>query len=132
MLFLAALSFVILSLLSRDYTQARIPIFDLYPQRIIPLSTAVAITSIFLGFSLYAINTIAQTIIQRDSLPDLRGRVFTVQFMVANLFGLAPLIAAALLADFLGIPILLRWLGIGCALVGFLTLLSALFPQKRR
>lgn len=131
MLFLAALTFGILSLLSRDYTNARIPIFDLYPQRIVPLSTAVAINSIFLGFSLYAINTIAQTTIQRDSLPSLRGRVFTVQFMIANLLGLAPLIAASLLADYLGVPVLLRWLGIACLVVALLTLLSALFPQKR-
>lgn len=131
MILLTGLSFAMLDFLSRDYTSQRIAILDIYPQRIVSLSVMVAITALFMGFALYSINTIAQTNIQRYSPPKLRGRVFTVQYMLANLGGLVPLLAAAALADLLGIPVLMRLLAMIAFFVGGLTFLSALNPQPQ-
>lgn len=131
MILLTGSSFALLGFLSRDYTSQRIPILDIYPQRLVSLSTLVALTALFMGFGLYSINTIAQTNIQRYSPPKLRGRVFTVQYMLANLVGLIPLLAAAALADLLGIPELMRWLAMIAFFVGGLTFLSAMRPQKQ-
>lgn len=124
------LSFSLLGFISRDYTSLRIPLLDVYPNRLFPLSTMVALTAMPLGFTLYAVNTVAQTTIQRVTPSSLRGRVFTVQFMLANLVGLAPLLLAASIADLIGIPSLLNWLAIACFTVGLMTLYTAARPTE--
>jgi len=89
------------------------------------LDEQVALTVMPLGFGLYVINTIAQTTLQRLTPEALRGRVFTVQFMMASLIGLAPLLIAATLADIIGIPAMLFWLSVGCLLVGAFSIYDA-------
>ncbi|NOX62714.1 MAG: MFS transporter [Chloroflexi bacterium] len=126
MLMLTGAGFGVLAFVSRDYSSLRIPIFDVYPQRLLPLTGMVALTALFIGFGLYSVNTIAQTTVQRFTPAGLRGRVFTVQFMLANLVGLIPLLGAATLADLLGIPILIRWIAIAAIGVAVLTLVYAL------
>ncbi len=117
MLLLTAASFGLLGFLSRDYSTLRIPIFDVYPERLISLTVMVSFTALVAGFAIYGVITIAQTTIQRQTPQGLRGRVFTVQFMLTNLIGMIPLLAAASLADILGIPEMMRWLAIACVLV---------------
>lgn len=112
MLCLTAASFAHLSFISRDYSHLRIPIFDVYPERLIPLTTMVSLTGLVAGFALYSVITIAQTGIQRLTPATLRGRVFTAQFMLTNLIGMIPLLAAASVADWLGIPEMIRWLAL--------------------
>ena len=126
MLTLTGVGFGFLAYISRDYSALRIPILDVYPQRVLPLTGMVAINALFIGFGLYSVNTIAQTVVQRYTPAGLRGRVFTVQFMLANLVGLIPLLGAATLADLLGIPVLIRWIAIAAILVAVITLLYAL------
>ena len=124
MLVLTTLSFGMLALISFDYTASRIPNVQV-SEHVSTTMLLVALTMLPLGFSLYIINTLAQTELQRRTPPSLRGRVFTVQFMMASLVGLAPLLIAATLADLIGIPGMLFWLTVGCALVGALSFYDA-------
>ncbi len=116
MLILTAIAFGLLSLISFDFSALHLPEVQV-SQRITTTSILVALTAIPLGFGLYVINTLAQTTLQRLTPEALRGRVFTVQFMMASLVGLAPMLIAATLADIIGIPALLFWLSVGCLLV---------------
>lgn len=122
MLVVTGISFSIMAFVSRDVSTFNIPILDLYPQSLLPISAWVALAAIPLGFGIYAVNTIAQTVVQRDTPANLRGRVFTVQFMLASLVGLVPTIIAASVADIIGIPLFLRWLAIACLVVGVISL----------
>ncbi len=122
MLIVTGASFAFMAFLSRDYSSLRIPILDLYPQRLLSVSAWVALAAIPLGFGIYGVNTLAQTVVQRDTPPSLRGRVFTVQFMLASLVGLIPTIIAASVADIIGIPLFLRWLAFACLAGGVISL----------
>ncbi|HEY53416.1 MAG TPA: MFS transporter [Caldilineae bacterium] len=130
MLLLTGASFALMAFISQDYYTYFIPILEVYPQRLASLSTWVAVSAIPMGFGLYAVNTIAQTAIQHLTPASLRGRVFTVQFMLASLVGLIPLMAAATLADMIGIPGLLRWLAASCLLVAILSIYSIFHPIR--
>jgi len=122
MLVVTGMSFAIMAFISRDVSALNIPIFDLYPQRLLPVSTWVALAALPLGFGIYSVNTLAQTVVQHDTPAELRGRVFTVQFMLASLVGLIPTIIAASLADIIGIPLFLRWLAMACLVGGVISL----------
>jgi MFS family permease len=130
MLLLTGASFALMAFISQDYYTYFIPILEVYPQRLASLSTWVAVSAIPMGFGLYSVNTIAQTAVQHLTPAALRGRVFTVQFMLASLVGLIPLMAAATLADMIGIPGLLRWLAFSCLLVGILSIYSIFHPLR--
>lgn len=129
MLVITAASFAFMGFLSRDYSTLRIPIFDVYPERLLPLTVMVSATALVAGFAIYGVITIAQTAIQRQTPANLRGRVFTVQFMLTNLIGMIPLLAAAWMADLLGIPEMMRWLAISCTVVGAVSLLALRRPS---
>lgn len=129
MVLVTGASFAFLGFLSRDYGTFRIPIFDVYPERLVSLTVMVSATALVAGFAIYGVITIAQTVIQRQTPANLRGRVFTVQFMLTNLIGMIPLLAAASLADLLGIPEMMRWLAISCALVGGVSMLALRRPS---
>ena len=124
-LIITGISFAIMAFISRDVSTFNIPILDLYPQSLLPISAWVALASIPLGFGIYAVNTLAQTVVQHDTPAELRGRVFTVQFMLASLVGLVPTIIAASVADIIGIPLFLRWLAIACLAGGVVSLYPA-------
>jgi MFS family permease len=124
MLIVTAISFGLLALISYDFTALHLP--DVQVSKNVTTTTLlVALTVMPLGFGLYVINTIAQTTLQRLTPEALRGRVFTVQFMMASLIGLAPLLIAATLADIIGIPAMLFWLSVGCLLVGAFSIYDA-------
>ncbi|MBX7235570.1 MAG: MFS transporter [Caldilineales bacterium] len=129
MLLFTGSSFAFMGFLSRDYSTLRIPIFDVYPERLVPLTVMVSATALVAGFAIYGVLTIAQTAIQRQTPANLRGRVFTVQFMLTNLIGMIPLLAAAWMADLLGIPEMMRWLAISCAVVSAISLLALRRPS---
>ncbi|NOZ49856.1 MAG: MFS transporter [Chloroflexi bacterium] len=128
LIFWVGLSFLALGMLSRDYSTLHIPIFDIYPQRVVTLTALVALVSLNIGFGLYSVNTVAQTVIQSLTPANLRGRVFTVQSMLTYLVGLVPLMVAATLADLVGIPRLMGWLAYACFAVALLTLYSVYHP----
>ena len=124
MLVVTAISFGLLALVSFDISSFPIPEVQ-FTRRITTATILVALAVTPLGFGLYVINTIAQTTLQRLTPEALRGRVFTVQFMMASLVGLAPMLIAATLADIIGIPAMLFWLAVGCLLVGGLSVYDA-------
>jgi len=131
MLALTALSFGLMSLISYDYTALHIPEVQV-SRRVTTASILLALSVVPLGFGLYVINTLAQTTLQRLTPEPLRGRVFTVQFMMASLVGLAPLMLAATLADIIGIPAMLFWLAVSCLIVGAFSLYDAYrHPQEK-
>jgi hypothetical protein len=59
---------------------------------------------LLLGMSLSTANILAQTVLQRESPAHLRGRVFSVQYMLNNLIGIPPMLALGGMADAVGIP----------------------------
>jgi sugar phosphate permease len=69
------------------------------------------------------VNILAQTVLQRESPAHLRGRVFSVQFMLNNLVGIPPLLALGMMADAVGIPpalIIAGLITIGMAVISLL------------
>jgi MFS family permease len=60
--------------------------------------------SLVLGLAMAGVNIVSQTLMQENTPEQLRGRVFSVQFMLNNLVGIPPMLAIAALADLIGIP----------------------------
>ncbi len=60
--------------------------------------------SLSLGLAMATVNIVSQTLLQEHTPDRLRGRVFSVQFMLNNLVGIPPMLAIAALADLVGIP----------------------------
>jgi MFS family permease len=60
--------------------------------------------SLMLGLAMAGVNIVSQTLMQENTPDQLRGRVFSVQFMLNNLVGIPPMLAVAALADVIGIP----------------------------
>ena len=60
--------------------------------------------SFLLGLAMAVVNIVSQTLMQENTPEQLRGRVFSVQFMLNNLVGIPPMLAIAALADLIGIP----------------------------
>lgn len=61
------------------------------------------VMAVALGLGISLVNIPAQTILQEYCPPNLRGRIFAVQFMLANAFSIGPLLFAAGMADLFGI-----------------------------
>jgi MFS family permease len=59
--------------------------------------------AVLAGFAFVAVIVPAQTLIQERSVPDVRGRLFAVQMVLANVASIAPLVALGELADFIGV-----------------------------
>jgi MFS family permease len=59
--------------------------------------------AVLAGFAFVAVIVPAQTLIQERSVPEVRGRLFAVQMVLANVASIAPLVALGELADFIGV-----------------------------
>jgi MFS family permease len=90
---------------------------------------AAILLSLLLGLSMSSVNIVSQTLLQEYTPDRLRGRVFSVQFMLNNLVGIPPMLAVAALADLVGIPQIL--LGIGAAILLVLAITLRLQRQRR-
>lgn len=121
-LLLAAVGFLVLGILSLWFQTHRLQLEPPLPAASYGLVLAVAGVSLLLGFSISGANILAQTIVQEETPPQLRGRIFAVQFMLNNLVGIPPMLTVAGLADWLGIPPVILGLA-GLTLVS--TLISA-------
>ena len=62
------------------------------------------VLGLVLGLCLSTVNILAQTTLQQESPADIRGRVFSVQFMLNNLIGIPPMLDLGGVADAVGIP----------------------------
>lgn len=101
---LMALGFAALGWVSRGHLREMQPIFALYPELAFSVTTAFMGLSLFLGFVMALVNIVAQTALQERSPAEVRGRVYAVQFLMANLVAIPPLLTAGGLADLIGIP----------------------------
>jgi len=75
-------------------------------QRAGGLSILVLLTMGFagpLGFTYALVNAPAQTVLHERAVPEMRGRVFAAQVVLANAAGILPLIVAGSVADILGV-----------------------------
>jgi hypothetical protein len=103
-LILVGLLFAGLGLLSMDYQRLLQPILHVYPGAAFSLTTGTMVIGLLLGLCMSTVNILAQTTLQRESPAYLRGRVFSVQFMLNNLMGIPPMLALGGMADAVGIP----------------------------
>mgnify|MGYP001225655865 CR=1 FL=1 len=83
--------------------------------------------SLSLGLAMSSVNIVSQTLLQEHTPDRLRGRVFSVQFMLNNLVGIPPMLAIAALADLVGIPQML----LGIAVIILLVFGATLRFQRR-
>ena len=83
-------------------------ILDASVMRLPPASAALIVATVMvsfiLGLSISGVNIVSQTLMHEHTPERLRGRVFTVQFMLNNLVGIPPMVAIGALADWIGIP----------------------------
>jgi MFS family permease len=59
--------------------------------------------AVLAGFAFVAVIVPAQTLIQERALPEVRGRLFAVQMVLANVSSIAPLVVLGELADLIGV-----------------------------
>jgi MFS family permease len=122
-LILVGLLFAALGLLSIEYQRLLQPILRVYPNAAFSLTTGTMVIGLLLGLCMSTVNILAQTVLQRESPAHLRGRVFSVQFMLNNLVGIPPMLALGGIADAVGIPPVLIIAGlitIGMAVISLL------------
>lgn len=117
--------FAALGLVSLDYHRLLQPILSVYPGAAFSLATATMVIGLGLGFSMSSVNILAQTVLQLESPAAMRGRVFSVQFMLNNLVGIPPMLLFAGVADAVGIPLVLLLVGAATVAVSFLSLAVA-------
>lgn len=122
---LAGLGFFGLGFASLDYQRLLRPILSVYPHASFSLTSATMAIGLVIGVCMASANVLAQTVLQQESPPHMRGRVYSVQFMLNNLIGIPPLLALGALSDAIGIPRVLEIVGLLAAAmagVGFLML----------
>jgi MFS family permease len=132
---LAGLAFGAMGLLSLDYQRLLQPILEVYPQAAFSLASATMALGFLLGLCMASANILAQTELQRESPAYIRGRVFSVQFMLNNLVGIPPMLALGGMADAMGIPRVLKIVGvatIGLVLASILIRHADLRLPRRR
>ncbi len=124
------LTLVALGLVSRGHRTLSVPLFEAYPQAVVNLTTAVMVLTAFLGFSIVLVNIPAQTTLQEKTPLAVRGRVFAVQFLVANVASLLPTLFIGTLADRIGIPRVILLIAGGVAMTGGLGTYLALTKRN--
>ena len=115
-LLITGLAFATLGISSRSFQAHRLSLNAPTAAAHLDLLGAVIGSSFALGLSMSAANILAQTIVQEETPPELRGRTFAVQFMLNNLVGIPPMLGIAGLADWLGIPPVLIGVAVGVLL----------------
>ncbi len=80
------------------------PLFVGHPELFVSTSAWVMIFSLIIGMTMATVNIPAQTIVQERSSDAVRGRVLAVQFTLANLVAIPPMLFLGNLADIYGIP----------------------------
>lgn len=126
-LVLAGLAFAGMGWISLDYQRLLQPILQVYPRAAFSLTSATMALGLVLGVCLSSVNILAQTVLQQESSAHIRGRVFSVQFMINNLIGIPPMLALGRMADVIGIPRVLEIVGLAAiVMAGFSWALSRL------
>ncbi len=114
---LAGVSFFAMGWAALDYQELLRPILQVYPRAALSLTGATMAIGFVLGACMASANILAQTIVQQQSPAYIRGRVFSVQFMLNNLVGIPPMLALGGVADAVGIPRVMEIVGVGTVIL---------------
>jgi MFS family permease len=76
---------------------------DASPRGWLALAGTIMGLAVLAGFAFVAVIVPSQTLIQERALPDVRGRLFAVQMVLANVASILPLLALGELADLIGV-----------------------------
>jgi hypothetical protein len=109
---LAGLTFAAMGWVALDYQRLLQPILHVYPRATFSLTSATMALGLVLGMSLASVNILGQTTLQQESPANIRGRVFSVQFMLNNLIGIPPMLVLGGMADAIGIPRVMEIVGL--------------------
>jgi len=120
---LVGLIFGALGVLSLDYQRLLQPILHVYPQATFSLTSATMVLAFLLGLCMSGVNILAQTTVQQESPAHIRGRVFSVQFMLNNLVGIPPMLALGGMADAIGIPRVLEIVGVAALVIALVSVI---------
>jgi len=122
-LLLVGLGFAAMGLLSLDYQILLRPILHVYPQAAFSLTSATIAIGFALGLCMSAVNILSQTVLQQESPAYIRGRVFSVQFMLNNLVGIPPMLVLGGIADVIGIPRVMVITGAGTIVLAIVSVI---------
>ncbi len=109
---LMGLSFMALGWIGSYSRGPQAPLFHLYPDMTVTVTSAVSVVSAFAGIALAFILIPAQTAVQEEAPDEIRGRVLTVQFTLSNALGIIPLLVIASLTDLYGVPYVVMGTGV--------------------
>ncbi len=120
-LMLVGLAFAGMGWISLDYQHLLQPILKVYPRAAFSLTTMTMGLGLVLGLCLSTVNILAQTTLQLESPADIRGRVFSVQYMLNNLIGIPPMLGLGGVADTVGIPRVLEIVGVSAVIMALVS-----------
>lgn len=107
-----------------------VPLFRGHPEFLISTTALVMLSSLGIGLMMATINIPAQTIIQERADDAVRGRVFAVQFAVANALVIPPMLSIGFLADRYGIPQITWSIAVFIALCSVVNLAWAIWTGR--
>lgn len=103
--------------------------------RVAGLSVLVALTMALtgpLGFAYALVNAPAQTVLHERAPPEMRGRVFASQLVLANLVSIGPLILVGGVADLYGESLVMVTIAIGVFLVAVISVFQEGREERAR
>lgn len=127
---MAGLAFAGMGWTALGYNTLMRPILRLYPNAAFSLTTATMALGFVLGFFLAGVNILAQTLVQQQSPPYIRGRVLAMQFMLSSMVAIPPMLALGRLADTIGIPRAMEIVGLSSVAVALLSFVVARLPVR--
>ena len=107
-----------------------VPLFRGHPEFLISTTALVVVSSFGIGLMMATINIPAQTTIQEQAEENVRGRVFAVQFAIANALSIPPMLSIGFLADRYGIPQITWAIAVFIALSSIVNLLWVVFSGR--
>jgi len=129
-LILTGLAFAGMGWMALGYDRLMRPILQLYPNAGLSLTSATMALAFVLGLCLAGVNILAQTLLQQQSPPFIRGRVLAMQFTLSNLIGIPPMLALGILADAIGIPRAMEIVGLIAIGMAILSMLVQRMPAR--
>jgi len=129
-LILTGLAFAGMGWMALGYDRLMRPILQLYPNAGLSLTSATMALAFILGLCLAGVNILAQTLLQQQSPPFIRGRVLAMQFTLSNLIGIPPMLALGILADAIGIPRAMEIVGLIAVVMAILSMLVQRMPAR--
>jgi MFS family permease len=127
-----AVTLALLAVAGRLSEPLTVPLFKASPEMTLSVVGEVMILAFLVGFAMTLVTVPAQTILQEFSPPEVRGRVLAVQFTLANLVAIPPMLTVGNMADRLGIPRVLLVVALGVLLISGVSLYYARQQRRRK